>query len=277
MEDGALGATIDFDWVASQDAPLDAAGLARPEDRPCRMRTVADLPGAAGALPVELDVPSLARLLPNVAARLPLWQVARIVATSRLVGMECPGLHSVYAKLQVEFDAGAAAADGLRFAVAQFDERFSSVVMNIEATGMRGTVKAFLRPLPTEQPGSRDLKKLVRAGEFQGQRALIIGGSRGIGEVAAKLLAAGGAEVQLTYRQGKQEAEAIVGDIVAGGGIAAAFAYDVLDPQDTFARQLGENWRPTHLYFFATPFIFVPSRWPHAFSQTFFQRSAITT
>ena len=136
LEDGALGATIDFDWVASQDAPLDAAGLARPEDRPCRMRTVADLPGAAGALPVELDVPSLARLLPNVAARLPLWQVARIVATSRLVGMECPGLHSVYAKLQVEFDAGAAAADGLRFAVAQFDERFSSVVMNIEATGM---------------------------------------------------------------------------------------------------------------------------------------------
>ncbi len=272
LDDGAMAAIIDFDWAPAEDAPIDAPGLARPADRPCRTRTAADLPGAAGAMRVELDVPSLARLLPNVAARLPLRQVAQLVTTSRLVGMECPGLHSVYAKLHVEFEPGAAAADGLRFAVVQFDERFFAVTMNVEAAGMRGTVNAFLRPLPTEQPGSRSLKGLVRAGEFQGQRALIIGGSRGIGEVAAKLLAAGGAEVQLTYRQGKQEAQAVVGDILAGGGVAAAFAYDVLDPQDTFARQLGESWRPTHLYFFATPFIFVPSRWPHAFSQTYFQR-----
>jgi hypothetical protein len=143
--------------------------------------------------------------------------------------------------------------------------------MSVEAAGMRGTVKAFLRPPPTEQPCSHSLKTLVRADEFRGQRALIIGGSRGIGEITAKLLAAGGAEVQLTYRQGKLEAEAIVGDIAASGGSAAAFAYDVLDPQDAFVRQFAENWRPSDLYFFATPFISVPSRWPRAFSRTFFQ------
>ena len=66
--------------------------------------------------------------------------------------------------------------------------------------------------------------------------------------------------------------EFLLSMIAASGGSAAAFAYDVLDPQDALVRQLGGDWRPTHLYFFATPFISVPTRWPRAFSQALFQR-----
>ena len=43
----------------------------------------------------------------------------------------------------------------------------------------------------------------VRPGIFAGQTALIVGGSRGLGEVTAKLIAAGGGTPIITYQAGK--------------------------------------------------------------------------
>ena len=108
--------------------------------------------------------------------------------------------------------------------------------------------------------------------EFGGQRALIVGGSRGLGELTSKLLALGGADVRLTYYQGAQDAEAIVSDIAQSGGIAAAFGCDVIHPQESVAHMCKDGWSPTHLYFFATPFISVQTRWPQAFSDDAFRR-----
>ena len=100
------------------------------------------------------------------------------------------------------------------------------------------------------------MKKLVDSNEFAGQQALIIGGSRGLGEVAAKLLAAGGANVKITYHQGKEDACYIVDDIVSGDGVAACLHFDVLNPGVDQQCITENNWVPTHLYYFATPFIF---------------------
>ena len=100
------------------------------------------------------------------------------------------------------------------------------------------------------------IRKKVKKDEFNNQRALIIGGSRGLGEVTAKLLASGSAEVRLTYFKGENDADQIVKEINSNGGTADCFHYDVRDPdEDYFYRKLN-NWSPTHLYFFATPFIF---------------------
>ena len=43
-------------------------------------------------------------------------------------------------------------------------------------------------------------------GEFANVRALVIGGSRGLGEITAKIIAAGGGDVWITYRRGKEDA-----------------------------------------------------------------------
>jgi nucleoside-diphosphate-sugar epimerase len=92
---------------------------------------------------------------------------------------------------------------------------------------------------------------LIRDGEFAGQRALVVGGSRGLGEVAAKLLAAGGAQVQVTYRMGKSDAKKIADEIIAGGGQAGIQELDVLQPQNDWSGLVA----PTHLYYFASPLI----------------------
>jgi 3-oxoacyl-[acyl-carrier protein] reductase len=60
-----------------------------------------------------------------------------------------------------------------------------------------------------------------------GKRALVTGGSRGIGAAIARELAAGGAEVVLGYRTGADEADAVATEI--GGSAVQA---DVSSPDD---------------------------------------------
>jgi 3-oxoacyl-[acyl-carrier protein] reductase len=59
--------------------------------------------------------------------------------------------------------------------------------------------------------------------------AIVTGGSRGIGRAVAKRLAADGFHVCLTYVSRPEEADAVVSEIEADGGGAAAFKLDVSD------------------------------------------------
>jgi len=78
--------------------------------------------------------------------------------------------------------------------------------------------------------------------------ALITGGSRGLGRNAALKLAVRGVGVIVTYRANQAEAQAVVGQIEAGGGRAVALQLDVGDCASfgAFAAQvekvLAEKW-----------------------------------
>jgi hypothetical protein len=130
------------------------------------------------------------------------------------------------------------------------------VDIRVSAAGIRGLIKAFLRPSPHEQPGYAELASCIEPGEFSGQRALVIGGSRGLGEVAAKLLAAGGATVMITYHRGRDDAQRIVNEIRTQGGDADHAHFDVLKPDADLADIESRGPAPTHCYYFATPFVF---------------------
>ncbi|MCU0867156.1 MAG: 3-oxoacyl-ACP reductase FabG [Planctomycetes bacterium] len=67
------------------------------------------------------------------------------------------------------------------------------------------------------------------------RRALVTGGSRGIGAAICRRLAAMGHPVIVNYRSGAEAAAAVVESIRAAGGEAEAMQFDVADAQATAA------------------------------------------
>ncbi len=212
---------------------------------------------AEGKLPLMMDLPLVSKLAPSLASVLPANQIAFMLATTRLVGMECPGLYSLYSELHfTESEDAIGGEECLAYRVKLFDQRFSLATILVNAPGLTGSIKAFLRPEPQSQPDCNEVRAAMHTGAlsgqpFNGQRALVIGGSRGLGEVFAKVLAMGGAEVLLTYHHHEQNAAAIVADIIANKGKAALLQYDVTAGEHASLAAFDA----THLYFMATPFI----------------------
>tara|TARA_R110000868_G_scaffold56830_2_gene176063 strand:+ start:10513 stop:11280 length:768 start_codon:yes stop_codon:yes gene_type:complete len=78
---------------------------------------------------------------------------------------------------------------------------------------------------------------------------LVTGGSRGLGRSMAQHLARKGADVVLTYRQDREAAEAVTGEIEASGGRAIALQLDAAESGSfpafaaTLSRQLESRWQ----------------------------------
>ncbi len=248
-------------WIRARRRPAERPAtdaLPQPPREPasCRELTAEEAAAAAGRVPLQLDGELAARLFPNLVRLLPPRQLAAILATTRLVGMECPGLHSIFSGLELEFAAERAGAPEMSYRAAGGNPRIGLVLLDVEAPGLRGRIKAFYRPRPRAQASFEDTRRGVEPGEFAGQRALVVGGSRGLGEVAAKLLAAGGAEVIVTYHRGEGDAQQVVADILAHGGRASCLPWNVLEPAPRLPAPVSAPATPLHLYYFATPFIF---------------------
>jgi NAD(P)-dependent dehydrogenase (short-subunit alcohol dehydrogenase family) len=215
----------------------------------CLERT--DYENSSGSLPLLLPRDAAATQLPELTAKLPARQIALLLATTRLVGTKCPGLHSIYSSLQLAFEnCDEKTPLALDWSVSTYDPRFGSVSLELESVVASGTIRAFVRPQPQKQASFAEVRKLVGECDFAGIKALVIGGSRGFGEVCGKLLAAGGADVCITYHRGADDAERVADDIRSGGGTAITMPYDATDPE---AETETTDWSPTHLFFFATP------------------------
>lgn len=196
------------------------------------------------------DGEGLARAFPALAAAIGVRKLTGLAGATYIVGMICPGLHSIFRSLDL---AVAEDGDELNFEVASLDERFRMLRIAVSGGGWAGRLDAHIRPEPVAQPGMADIAAQVRAGGFEGARALIVGGSRGLGETLAKVLAAGGAEVAITYRIGEADAARVAQDIALMGGRCRVLHYDALtgDP-GTLA---GSGFHPNQLYYMATPAI----------------------
>jgi hypothetical protein len=152
--------------------------------------------------------------------------------------------------------------------VVKIDQRFNLVNIKVENKAVSGILKTFVRPSVATQLSYNLISNIVERNCFKGQRALIIGGSRGLGEVFLKALAAGGAEVIFTYYRGLDDAEKLVNEIKDEGGIASCFQFNVLS--DDIVKLLGGEHGVTHCYYMATPFIFNGNK--NIFASTLFNK-----
>jgi hypothetical protein len=254
LVDGVLCARMICAWQAASSLTLMTIPSSAPPRCPSVALSSEMIPSQSGKLELLLPVTSFSRLFPAAARWLPVAEASVLLASTRLVGVYCPGLHSIYSELSLKADALIPNPE-LNYHVASFDERFGLVNLKMTSAGFTGEIKAFLRPPPQEQPSFRACQSVVRANAFARHRALVIGGSRGLGELAAKILCAGGAEVRLTYHLGEMDARRVMDEISCAGGRVAVFRFDVLNPDKRCLAGACSDWSPTHLFYFATPHI----------------------
>lgn len=228
---------------------LDQGFPARQESK---VLSIEDITNASGNVSLCLDKKSVETLFPYLIKYIPLIQIAQLIATTRIVGMECPGHHSIYGTLDVIFDKIVPETSVLNYRVVQFIQKFSLVRLKVKGPSMKGEIKAFLRPEPQKQKTFSEVCNVISPDEFKNQIAVIIGGSRGLGEVTSKILAAGGARIILTYNQGFQDAKKIAEEINSRGERATIKHFNVLDLNKAQIEGFQE-YSPTHLYYFATP------------------------
>jgi len=254
--DGTEAVRVDVEWQDQEPSPATLVPIKSPAAAAPKNLDPTEMERRAGSLELFYDRKAAASLFPHLAGLLSPRDAAILMATSRLVGMDCPGLHSMFSELFLTSSPSTVSGSaGLNYQVLSLDRRFGLVTIQVNAPGISGDVKAFIRPKPQEQADYAAVKRAVMPQEFAGQRALIVGGSRGLGELTAKIVAAGGGEVRITYCQGQVDAGRVVEDIRSGGGVAESSRLDVLDKSGQTLDGLAA-WRPNHLYYFATPYIF---------------------
>lgn len=209
-----------------------------------------------GELELYLSAALAEREFPRLSKALTACSLGELLALTRLVGMVCPGARSIFSALHIE-ESGVNTRANLSYQVARAVPSLSVVKLDVEGPQIRGVLDTFYRPLPESQPSCAELVATIAPTAFKGQVALVIGGSRGIGEVTAKMVAAGGGFSVITYHRGQEDAARVVADIEAAGGVAKAIALDVNEPEPGIAELFAGDLNLTHLYYFASRKIFV--------------------
>ena len=169
---------------------------------------------------------------------LPPGLIAAVTAVSRIAGLHCPGRQALLRGFQIR---PGVQSSTVRWHVARVRHALSFAAVDLSG-GVSGSLEVMVRPAPAEQVSATDASRWMGAAEFAGVRALVVGGSRGLGLLAARLLAAGGGEVVSTSREGNGEWRAD----------AALMGLDVTSPSLDAARAIAA-FAPTHVLHFATP------------------------
>jgi len=166
--------------------------------------------------------------------------------------MICPGLHSLFAGADLCFEP-TATQPLIHWRVVRHTIPQAPVRLAISGGGIGGELDAFVRPLPIAQPAMVDVAQLVEQGAFKNQVALVVGGSRGLGEVTAKLIAAGGGKVIATYFRGSADARRVADEIIDWGGYCETLQLSAESPEEGIATLVASGTLPTHVYYFASP------------------------
>ncbi len=211
----------------------------------------ADARGLEGVTDASGDTAALTATFPHLVAALGTLRTAAILGLSRLVGMVCPGLHSVFTGLDVTVIAESLSS--ISYRVTRHSVARAPVRIGFAGGGISGSLDAFFRPRPAVQATVADVAASVEPGSYAGQTALIIGGSRGLGEATAKLVASAGGTVIVTYHVGRADAERVRDEIRAAGRQCLVFQCDAEHPEALLAQLDGQRVRPTHVFFFASP------------------------
>jgi len=205
-------------------------------------------------IPLCINFSLLKKMYPDSFSILNLGQISLLLNTTRCVGNRWPGLNSIYHKLDIKFTNKRILNSKVLYTIKKVHTKLNFIDIECQCDIGFGSIRAFVRPSFSQQASVRELASKVSYNEFHNQKALVIGGSRGIGEVVVKLIALGGAEVLFTFVKGTEDANRVIESLNDVNINIETQQYDTLMPtQESIEKII--HFQPTHIYYFATPAI----------------------
>ncbi|EAK2197440.1 MaoC/PaaZ C-terminal domain-containing protein [Campylobacter jejuni] len=185
------------------------------------------------------------QLFPLCANYLNPQNIAILLASTRIVGMKIPGLHSIYSSLNLNFSNDSIENKQLIY---NYEKHHSIECYLIDfISPCKGSIKAFIRPQLVKNLNYKSLvlkyPNISENKNFKEQKALVIGASSGLGNACAKILALGGAKILATYHTKNIQEDIPNCDFLQ---------YNVLKPSKISIEKI-KKFNPTHIYYFATP------------------------
>ena len=186
-------------------------------------------------------------IFPNIYAKYGRVLTCEFATISKIVGMEVPGLNSLFLTCKIEL--GIRNYEASNFSVIDADSRFKLIQIEYRAKKIMGNISALYLPISRTGIAMNQIEKQVLPGIFNGINALIIGGSRGLGEIVAKVLTTGGGKVTLTYNLGHSDAMNLQNEIATNGRDCQIAYLNINDSSLEKFNLEGFN----QIYYFATP------------------------
>lgn len=197
-----------------------------------------------------LDINKFLKLFPNLNCSLNYNLFSILLASTRSVGVFCPGANSLYSELKIS--KSDSFKTNFNLIVSKVYKSINLIKMNFESFNYNGQISSFFRQMPKKQIEYNRVKQIVEKNDFINKKVLIIGGSRGLGEISAKILSAGGAFVTITYARGKTEAESIFNEISPTNDNFSILQLDVKKIEEIKIEKFKDY---DSILYFATPFI----------------------
>ena len=113
----------------------------------------------------------------------------------------------------------------------------------------------LFRPELVDQPHINEIYRRFKQRKVKNNVSLIIGGSRGLGEFTAKLLASNGSTVIISYLSGEKDALRVKKEIVSFGGKAYCLKIDMLDLYKSFVKLKKLKLNISQIFYYASPMI----------------------
>ena len=172
---------------------------------------------------------------------------AEIATTSEIVGMEIPGLHSLFLSIKgvihkKKLNPSYKVLNCSRFGVMQLLMTGQYLQCEIDAFYSRNSAQALKM---------HQVSKSIQSNEFSKVNALIIGGSRGLGELTAKIISCGGGTSTITYSSGSIDAKGVQQEIIEWGGFCDIAQLNI---EENFSIP---NQEYNQIYYFPTPKIII--------------------
>ena len=227
-----------------------------PFNLPTELEVDQKLEGLSGSISLHVNRTSLQQAFGELMAKCCNEQLATLLSSSYIVGMRVPGLHSLFNELNLYWSnpdaAGFKNRGCLSFEVCRVLPAYRRISLKLVGRNYTGNIEATFRPKPVKQETLSYFKNIVASNAMKNDRVLIIGGSRGIGNVASKIATAAGAEVWFTYSQSHEEARLLAEELSVVCQNVKAIKMNVLDSCCAFFEKV-IDFSPTIIFYFATP------------------------